>query len=135
MKLLGELDVQLGEETITLKPTFKGLVATEELSGHSLSNLLKLFLSSKAGIRDVSAVIYGGMLGKNGDSRPKYSIDDIGERVLSSGYHDLVGPCLTLIGSAYSGKPIDEAIRLREKLKEKNASATEEKKTEEPPTT
>lgn len=117
MKLLGELEIELSGSKHLLKPTFKGLVVTEELSGRTLNELLRLFLSSKAGIKDVTAVIYGGMLGKNGDKAPAMSYDEIGEAVMHTGFHNLLTPCITLVGSAYSGKPIDETVKMREAAK------------------
>lgn len=129
MKLLGELPIEIDGKQYVLKPTFKALLAIEELSGKTLSELLKLFLSSKAGVKDVTAVIYGGMLGKNGD-RPLLTYDQVGELIMSN-FYSFLPHCITIIGSAYSGKPIDEALRLREEAKSKaEQSETEEKKTE-----
>lgn len=127
MKLLGELEIELGGKKHLLKPTFKGLIVCEELSGRTLNELLRLFLSSKAGIKDVSAVIYGGMLGKNGDKAPPMSFDEIGELVLQTGFHNVLAGCITFVGSAYSGKPIDETVKMREAAKALVEAAPEKK--------
>ena len=74
-------------------------------------------------------MIYGGMLGKNGDKAPM-SYDEVGQLVAGNFFY-LLPHCITIVGAAYSGKPIDEALRLREAAKaQADSSDAEEKKTE-----
>lgn len=130
MKLLGELEIELCGKKYQLKPTFTALATTEDLCGRSLSELLKLFLSSKAGVKEVAAVIYGGMLGKNGDKQPPLSYTEVGGLIIAQGFASLQPLCMVYLGSAYSGNPVDELIRQREAAKK---MGSEEKKTDQDP--
>jgi hypothetical protein len=117
-KLLGELEIELGGKKYVLKPTFEALQLMEDKSGRTLSQLVRVFLTSNAGIKDVAAVVYGGLYGANGNKSagiPKY--EDVGELIMNDGAVNLFGPCGMLVGCAYSGKTIDEAVKTREDVK------------------
>lgn len=118
-KLLGELEVELGDKKVTLKPTFKGIILMEELSGKTISELVNTFMSMRSSIRDVAAIIYGGMYGFHGNDAKKVPMthDQVGEAVMAVGHANLTLPCSTIVGCVYSGVPIDDAVKQREARK------------------
>ena len=133
-KLLGELEIMLDGQSFVLKPTFEAIVMMEEKSNRTISQLWNTFMSMQCGIKDVTAVIYSGMYGKNGNktSGLPLTFEQVGEKIMNMGVLTMQQPCLLIIGSIYSGKPIDEAVKMREAAKEK-AHVKDEKSGNEPP--
>lgn len=118
MKLLGEIEVELGvDDKVVLKPTFEGLVVMEEKSGKSIGDLFDGFIKAKIGIKDIASVIYGGMYGASGNRNPKYTFEQIGQKVLVKGVV-YFPECGVFVAAAYSGKPISE-FKATEKVEEK----------------
>lgn len=117
-KLLGEVTVTLDEKEYKLKPTHKGFVLMEDLTGKTLSQLVKTFLSNTAGVKDVTGVIYAGMWGANGNKTQGLpSMDDVGEMVMRFGLLNLFPLCGNICGAVYTGKPLDELIANQEAMK------------------
>lgn len=123
MNLLGEVEINLDGEKVVLRPTFEALVIVEEKSGKVLSELYEGFLNLKIGIKDITACIYGGMYGANGNRHPKYTFEQIGAKVISQGL-GAFSECGFFIAAAYSGKPVSH---FKPKTAEENSS--QEKKT------
>ena len=130
-KLLGDIEIEIGGVKHRLKPTFEGLILIEEKSKKTLSELVGVFIKAKPGLGDVVAVIYGGMYGANSNSEPSMSYEQLGNSIMTHGFAHLMGPCATLVASAYTGKPIDQSLQGRELKKEPSQDvAKDEKKTE-----
>ena len=121
MELLGEFEIELGGKKYKLKPSFEGAVLIEEKSCKSIADLLNNF--KKIGIKDISAIIYGGMYGAN--NREIMTYEQIGNLVLKEGYLKFVGVWV-LLGAIYTGKPVNDFIESLEE--KKDPSKIEEKK-------
>ena len=106
--VLGELEVKIGERTFVLRPTFEGLAETETRASCSLAGLVNKIVKGEQGIRDVVAIVYGGIIGAAEKNAPVPSFDELGQLILGHGYVKLSGACGKFVGAAYSGRPIEE---------------------------
>lgn len=105
-KLLGEIEIDLCGDKYILKPEHRGILEIEDKAGCSLSMLLNKLIKAQAGYREVFAIVWGGLVGSG--QAASVSEADIGNRILQTGWTNLLGPCGKLLGAAYSGKPIDD---------------------------
>lgn len=113
-QLLGEVEIELkrldgeGVDKYTLKPTFEGLIEMERISGRTLAVLVNICILNSLGIKDVAAILYGGMVGKAGKGRPPISYEECGQRAMLTGLQKLFIPCSKIIGAGYTGRSVDE---------------------------
>lgn len=117
-KLLGELKVKIGEEEYTLKPTFSAIMRMELETGKKLSELIDLIRFGTFGLRETVAVVYGGILGANGNREPKIKYSDLGDAVMQAGWLQFLVPCGRILGAAYGGQPVDDS-ELKDESEEK----------------
>jgi hypothetical protein len=116
--LLGEIEIALEGKKYILRPTFQSLILTEELAKKSVAEMTRAFMSAKTSLSDVTAIIYGGMFGANGDKHDGLpTMEQIGGMVMRTGVLNLSGACGFVVGAAYSGKPIEELVKAREAIK------------------
>lgn len=105
--LLGELEIELGDEKFTLRPTFEGLMQIEQRSGSSIAQLSKKIMVGITGIQDATAIVYGGVYGYC-DGKPKFTYEEIGNKVMAHGYCNILGPICQFIGAALLGKNVND---------------------------
>lgn len=122
-RLLGEIEIEILGEKHVLKPTFEGILEMERLAGSTVATLVNRFIYGGAGMKDVVAVIYGGIVGSSGN-KPPFTFSALGEKVMQHGMNKFIVACATFVGAAYSGKPIHEIDAGRSK-------ASDEKKKDE----
>jgi len=107
-KLLGEVEIELCGEKYILKPEFEGLVEMEDRSGSSIAVLINKMIAGSLGIRDITAIIYGGMVGFKTKQRLNLTFLEVGNMVIAEGMTKLLTACGKLLAAGYSGKPIDD---------------------------
>jgi hypothetical protein len=85
-KVSGEKEIRLGGKTYTLKMTFLGISESENITKCGLSALLQRLNLKISGIQDVTALIYGGLVGYNqSKSDLPFSYEELGEQILKDG--------------------------------------------------
>lgn len=88
-KYKGEVVIKIGEQEFVLKPSYEAIATIEETTGKSLPALMDMFSTDGgAYLKDVVAVIWGGVVGSMGDKAP--SLSEIGELVVEHGIMQLV---------------------------------------------
>jgi hypothetical protein len=107
MQLLGQIRIELGGKSYDLRPTFEGLLVLEDRANKTLSEVFDNFVKGKVGVRDISAVIYAGLYGANGNKNPSMSYEEIGNLVIQAGVASFP-QCGYFVAAAYSGKPLNE---------------------------
>lgn len=117
--LLGELEIKLGDEKFTLRPTFEGLMQVEQRSGCSIAQLSKKIMTGIIGIQDATSIIYGGIFGYC-DGKPKFTYEEIGNKVMKHGYVHLLDPIGKFVAAALMGMSINDIDTSSEDSKKKD---------------
>lgn len=119
---LGELEVLILGDKYVLRPSFEGLWDMEERAG-SLSSMVNKFLRGDAGLREITAIVYGGVIGSSENHKPSMTFEQMGKRVMLNGIGKLIQPCARFIGAAHAGVPLSDVdasgLKKSEDLKEK----------------
>jgi hypothetical protein len=103
-KQRGEVEIKLAGETLKLTPSFEGIVECEERAGVGLSGLLSRISDSKAGLRDIVPLVYGGLLGSGVLAEKKWSYADVGRLCSKEGCRSLLGQVTEFLVNCYSGQ-------------------------------
>jgi len=106
--LIGELEIEILDQKFTLRPTFEGLIEAETRSGSSIAQLANKIMLSIAGIRDYTAIIYGGVYGYNDNKVPSITFNELGNMIMKHGFPNLAHACGQFMGAAISGNPIKD---------------------------
>lgn len=117
-KLLGEVEINLGNESYILKPTFEGIVEMESRAGITIAGLVNRYAALALGITDITAIVYGGLVGAEDARLKKMTFNELGQKIMNHGMTKLLKPCGQIIAAAYSGKPIGEIDVTEQKKKE-----------------
>lgn len=88
----------------------------EEKSGKTITEIFNLWKKGNFGVKDIAAIIYGGMYGKNNDME-LMSFDDVGTLVMKDGYMKFA-TLWRFLAAIYSGTPISEFVAKVEEKKE-----------------
>jgi len=107
LKELGDVEVDIGDKTYTLSPTWEGLMKVEELTGHTLAQLAQKIIGMQCGVRDITGILYGCLYGAE-DGKPGISYRDFGMEVISHGMASFTPICRILITAGYTGMPIKQ---------------------------
>ena len=107
LKFLGEMKVTINDKEYTLRPSFAGCIAAEERLGFSLSKIITKIVAQNAGMREVTAVIYGWLFV---EGAPTMSYVNVGMEVLSHGYSKLLPAVGEVVGAAVTGREIDATV-------------------------
>lgn len=119
-KFKGELEVSLGGKKLTLRPTFEALVEIEDKAGVGLSSILRNFSKAEWTLKQVAAVIYGG-LSHLKDSRSglhTYPFEVVGELIVAHGMKDYLQPAVMLLSKAVAPDAQEEGEGESEKKDE-----------------
>jgi hypothetical protein len=104
-KEVGEVEVIIGGEAFTLRPSFRGLVEIEDKAGRGLLEIAKDISEGRANLKDIVAIIYGGVYGAlDAGQKMPVTYDDLGERILKHGYPQLVTPAILFFGNGLKGR-------------------------------
>ena len=116
-----EIEVKICKRKFNLKGTFGGMKEMENRACCGISALAQRILLNMAGINDITAIIYGGIIGKlPSDIEPIIDYDELGELILKHGMADLIDPCRELITFGMTGKMSDEFDKPKKKLFRRN---------------
>lgn len=105
--LLGELEIKIGDEKFTLRPTFEGLLEMEARSGSSVAQLSKKIMLGITGIQDATAIAFGGIYG-HADGKPNITFNELGNKIMKHGYPHLLGGLGQFIGAALTGTNMND---------------------------
>lgn len=105
--LLGELEIKIGDDDFTLRPTFEGLIEIERRAGLSISQLANQIMMGITGITSVTSIIFGGVFGFT-EGKPNITFNKLGEKVMVHGYANLLADCGQFLAAAISGVNIDD---------------------------
>lgn len=100
----GEIEIQLGGKTYTLAPTVSAILEIEEAAGSGIGALLIRFMKSDVGLKSLSAIVYGGIIGSlpEGD-RPSLSFLQVAELIRKDGLTKLIKPCGEFLTNCTTG--------------------------------
>lgn len=113
-KIVGEFVIELAGVKHTLRPSFLCLEAIEQHCGDSIMAMSSRIIDFKMKVRDVVAIIYGGLIGA-GDKT--YSFEELADLVSSEGYPKFANPAILFFNRAVSGKPAKaEAVSEEKKI-------------------
>ncbi len=101
----GEIELKLGDETYTLRPTFEALCAIEGRLGAGVLEIAERMAARRIGFREVAAIIFE--TAKAGG----HKLDEakVGEAILEVGLLAVVAPILGLLRRALSGPTVGNA--------------------------
>lgn len=105
----GEVEVELGDDTYTLRPTINA-IAMLEAKGGSVRKLLSKFIRTNEhgdaaendewSVTDIVRILQAGFSGQGKDApKPK----DVGELVMATGAYTLLVPCIEFLNNCLSG--------------------------------
>jgi hypothetical protein len=103
----GEVEIQLGGETLTLVPTFEGIIEAEGKVG-GLSSIIVKFARQEAGLKEIAALVYGGLVGSGEVAKRKLTFSQVGEMCRKEGVSRLLGPVLQFANKCFAGDPAEE---------------------------
>lgn len=97
----GEIEVTLGGERHTMRPTFQAMCEIENTTEMGLVELAQRFSEGRFGGQHVTAIILAGLRGAYNDP-PSY--EEIGEQVVKQGFQDLAGPVSAFLAVLLTGE-------------------------------
>ncbi len=104
-----EVKVKLGEVEYTLRPTFAALTEIESRSGKGCMKLLQEFASSNIGINDLTAVVWGGIIGHLKESGQMIGVgltyERVGQMILDAGVQNVVAAAAQFLTNGLMGDP------------------------------
>ena len=98
----GEVEIKLGAEMVTLRPSFESMAEIENRSGFGIQGLAIKIMEQNVSTAIIAAVVYGGLIGAE---NTKYSFDDVKKLVFKTGYAKLLGPVMQFMANAMSPNP------------------------------
>jgi hypothetical protein len=100
----GEVTVELGGESFAARPTYAAILAWEEKTGRTSTELLMRMTSGVFGVRDLVAILQPAL--EAGGTRMKEA--DLGERIVRHGQADVLKPVALILRNALTGGKEDE---------------------------
>ena len=95
----GEVELKLGDETYTLRPTFEALCAIEAWLGAGVLEIAERMAARRIGFREVAAIIFEtAKAGGHKLDEPK-----VGEAIREVGLLAVIAPILGLLRRAWAG--------------------------------
>lgn len=101
-KEIGEVELELGGKTYTLKPSFKALVEIEDKAGLPCLSIAQDISNGKLAVKSVVAILYGGLVGAGVKD---LSFDQVGEFVVEGGLQRYVQPAATFLARGLIANP------------------------------
>lgn len=100
-KIRGELEIELCGRKVTLKPEFEGMLAAEDLlGGKPLSSIMESYIQKNTlSLRQITAMIYGGLLWDKDVKGRSLTFDEVGRRVVENGPIKLISAALQMASS------------------------------------
>lgn len=119
----GEVKLMLVGEEVTLRPSFLGMEAIEEILGRGLVAEFDTMMKGNIGFKNVAAAIYGGLIGSDhveefevGEGKQKRIIkrpltyQEVGHRVQATGIQKVMRPAARFLAECIRGQmPAPEA--------------------------
>lgn len=105
-KLRNEIDIVLCGRDFTLRPTFECLCEIETRTGKGIIELLQDIMALKFRGKDVSIILWAGMLGFDQSTCP--SLNTVGDLVCKHGVSKVLPMATDLLKAALEGVPQDE---------------------------
>ncbi len=96
-KVRGEIEVELCGKKYLLKPEFEGMLEAEDKIGKPLSQIFSQWTTRMPSLREVVAIIYGGLLWERDLKDRALSFDQIGKMVVETGVAKLFGPAIVVV--------------------------------------
>lgn len=97
--LRGEVEIALGGETLTLRPTFGAIMEIEDRLG-GIVPLASRAAAGDFGLRDVAVIVRACLNAADGGSR---SLDEVGERIMAEGVANVTPAVSALLAGVLSG--------------------------------
>ena len=95
----GEVELRLGDETYTLRPTFEALCAIEGRLGAGVLEIAERMAARRIGLREVAAIVFE--TAKAGGH--KVTESEIGAGILEAGLFAVILPVVELFSRALAG--------------------------------
>ncbi len=97
----GDVDIEIGGVTYTMRPSFEAICEIEHLTGLKILPLASDLSSGNIGMESVAQIIYAGIGGYDKKSRPSFK--EIGNEVKAAGLIKMAGIVTNFIVSAIGG--------------------------------
>jgi hypothetical protein len=104
-KARGEMDLILGGERYTMRPSFEAIAEIEDLTGKGLLALAIKLGEGNGTTKEMAAVIYSGLKGAGS----KLSFEEVGEKVIRAGITKLSAPMGEFLRLALQGSDEEES--------------------------
>lgn len=121
-KVRGEIQIELCGKSYTLKPEFEGMLEAEDKIGKPLPFVFVEWGKRNPSLREIAAVIYGGLLWDKDLRGMNLSFEEIGKMVVKNGCKPLMRPVIMLINATLI-PPNDESDQDPKDSKKKNVEA------------
>ena len=99
-KQRGEVEVELGGKTWTMRPTFQSLCEIEDRTGVGITTLARRCYEGEFGVGPITAVLWAGIRAAHDDG-PDY--DEVGRLIVKEGISRFAAPALALLLAALIG--------------------------------
>ena len=99
-KQRGEVEVELGGKTWTMRPAFQALAEIEDMTGLGIAAVVKRFFESQFGIGDVTAVIRAGIRAAHDDA-PDF--ETIKRAIVAEGFNEFAIVASKFLAAALAG--------------------------------
>jgi len=96
----GEMEIKISGGTYLMRPTFSCLCEIEDRAGVGLQAVAGKVMDGNLGIRDIVAIIYGGLVGSG--SNP-FGYDELGDIIAKEGYTKYMTPSVEFLNRALVG--------------------------------
>ncbi len=101
----GEIELKLGDESYTLRPTFEALCAIEGRLGAGVLEIAERMAARRIGFREVAAIVFE--TAKAGGH--KLDETEVGEAILEAGLFAVIVLVVELFSRALSGPTVGNA--------------------------
>jgi hypothetical protein len=99
---IGEVEIELGGKTYTIKPSFRALVEIEEKSGQACLTIAEGISKGLIPVKTLVAILYGGLVGAGVKD---LTFDQVGEFVIEGGMNRYVQPAATFLARGLMANP------------------------------
>ncbi len=87
----GEIELDFGGKTVTLRPTFASLMLLDKKLGYGMVGMMRRIAQGEFGLGDVAGLVWAGMIGSK-QNKPDLSFDEVGDIILRDGLDKYLAP-------------------------------------------
>lgn len=98
--LKGEIPIELCGKKYTLHLDFEGMLEAEDRMGKPLPVVFQSWATRPPSLREMASVIYGGLLSDKDVKGRHLTFEEVGKRILETGFFNLHVPVVQLVRNA-----------------------------------